>query len=351
MALIELSVERLRCVHQARLDLHPRHNLLWGANGAGKTSLLEGIFLLGRGRSFRTRNSERLIKHGEPRLIVFGRTDDVPAHSLGLEVSRVSGTAARIDGTDASALTRLTETFPVQVLDPGIHKLIEEGGSRRRRWLDWVVFHVEPRFADTWVRYTRALKQRNAALKQQAGTYAWDVELAHLGETVSELRRGVLARLLPHWHDTVRALGGYAADLHYAQGWPQDLTLAEALSASRPRDLQRGVTHTGPHRADVQVLCGSRAAREVLSRGQQKVAAIAMTLSQVHLLGEVAGITPTLLLDDPAAELDATHLRYFIEEINRLSCQLVLTSLHADGDPFGKPERVFHVEQGEVAPV
>src|SRR5579864_8482930 len=115
MALIEFSVERLRCVHSAHLHLHPRHNLLWGANGSGKTSVLEAIFLLGRGRSFRTRNSERLIEHGECRLIVFGRTDDAVPHALGVEVSRTNGTSARIDGADAMALTYLTQAFPVQV--------------------------------------------------------------------------------------------------------------------------------------------------------------------------------------------------------------------------------------------
>src|SRR6266700_4785565 len=138
MSLIELTVEELRCLQRAELALDPRRNLIWGGNGSGKTSLLESIFLLGRGRSFRTRNSERLIRHGRDRLVVFGRTEPAApttvAQALGVQVSRTDGTTARISGTTARSLTELTQAFAVQIIDPGVHKLVEEGGHRRRRW-------------------------------------------------------------------------------------------------------------------------------------------------------------------------------------------------------------------------
>src|SRR3977135_3362800 len=198
MSLIELTVEDLRCLQRAELAMDPRRNLFWGSNGSGKTSLLEAIFLLGRGRSFRTRNSERLIRHGQPRLTVFGRTDGIPPHAVGVQVGSGSATLARIDGATASSLTELSQAFPVQVIDPGVHKLVEEGGFRRRRWMDWAVFHVEHGFADLWVQYTRAVKQRNAALRSQpAQAAAWDPEVARLGELIAEARRGMLEQLQP----------------------------------------------------------------------------------------------------------------------------------------------------------
>ena len=118
---------------------------------------MEAIFLLGRGRSFRTRNSERLIRHAQARLTVFGRTDAMPPQAMGVQVAKGGGTTARINGTAAGSLTELSEAFPVQVIDPGVHKLVEVGCFRRRRWMDWAVFHVEHGFADLWVRYERAV--------------------------------------------------------------------------------------------------------------------------------------------------------------------------------------------------
>jgi DNA replication and repair protein RecF len=351
MSLIELTVEDLRCLQRVELALDPRRNLIWGSNGSGKTSLLEAVFLLGRGRSFRTRNSERLIRHGQPRLTAFGRTDGIPSQAVGVQVSRAGGTIARINGATAGSLTELSEAFPVQVIDPGVHKLVEEGGFRRRRWMDWAVFHVEPGFGDLWVRYARAIKQRNAALRHQPSQASvWDPEVARLGELIAGSRRSMLDELQPLWRQTVTALSGLEVDLHYSRGWSQDVPLAQALLDSRARDDAKGLTHSGPHRADVLVRMGGRPAREVLSRGQQKLVAIAMTLAQIELLQQRTSLLPTLLLDDPAAELDGSHLLRFIEAVGRLNCQLVLTSLQPQSDLFGKPERVFHVEQGRVGP-
>src|SRR6185437_5155218 len=87
-------------------------------------------------------------------------------HAAGVEVHRKEGTRARIDGGPVASLADRSRVFPVQVIDPEIHKLMEEGGRRRRRWLDWAVFHVEPQFADWWMRFARALRQRNAALRE-----------------------------------------------------------------------------------------------------------------------------------------------------------------------------------------
>ncbi|MDB6087597.1 MAG: recF [Gammaproteobacteria bacterium] len=283
---------------------------------------------------------------------MFGRTEGEVSQALGVQVSKTDGTMARISGTTAASLTELTQIFPVQVIDPGVHKLVEEGGHRRRRWMDWAVFHVEHQFGEAWVRYTRALKQRNAALRTQAAEVGvWDAELARLGELIAESRRAFIERLLPYWRESVVALSGLEPELHYFKGWAHDVPLAQALGASKARDEARRVTHPGPHRADVIVRLNGRPAREVLSRGQQKLVAVAMTLAQLNLLQEVTQTTPTLLLDDPAAELDESHLRRFIEEVMRLRCQLVLTSLQPESPLFGTPDRVFHVEQGRVQSV
>src|ERR1700760_468883 len=127
MSLVQLTVEDLRCLQRAELELDPQRNLISGSNGSGKTSLLEAIFLLGRGRSFRTRNSERLIRHGQPRLTVFGGTDGMPPQAIGVQVAKAGGATARINAATAGSLAELSQSFPVQIIDPGVHKLVEEG--------------------------------------------------------------------------------------------------------------------------------------------------------------------------------------------------------------------------------
>jgi DNA replication and repair protein RecF len=356
-----LTVENLRCLRRVDLELHPGRNLIVGANGSGKTSVLEAIFLLGRGRSFRTRTSERLITHGESRLVVFGRTlplepPGIPI-GLGVQITRGEATVAKVQGEFTRTLAQLSEALPVQIIDPGVHKLVEDSAHRRRRWMDWATFHVEQGFVDVWAAYTRTLRQRNAALKQMGSSGAsfsqldaWDAELVRLGERLASSRRSMLDGLRVHWQATVDALSTLNLELSYFQGWARGVPLADALKHSRERDLARGSTHVGPHRGDVLLKLDGRLARDTLSRGQQKLAAVSMILAQLRMLAEVLPEPPTLLLDDPAAELDSDRLRRFIEQVAPLRCQLVLTSLAEGDDSFGNPDRTFHVEQGAVTP-
>lgn len=352
MSLGELQIQNVRCIEGAQLELHPRCTLIWGGNGAGKTSLLESVFLLGRGRSFRSRQTEQLVRRAAPKLRLFGRTEGPVPHSVGVEFDREQGVRARVDGHPIASLAELSLVFPVQVIDPEIHKLIEEGSRRRRRWLDWAVFHVEPQFGAAWFRYARALRQRNAALKgRPSEARPWEAELAEQGTRISHARRAVLERLEPYWTAIVAAVDCPKARITYAQGWTEALTLPEAIEGARARDEARQSTTVGPHRADLRISIEGKPARDSLSRGQQKLTAAALTLAQLRLMADTARVMPTLLLDDPAAELDAEHQAAFVSEIARLDCQLIMTALQPQIPGFTQPDRMFHVEHGDVRPV
>src|SRR5688572_6685228 len=348
MSLAELRIENLRCVEGAVLEFAPELNLIAGENGAGKTSVLEAIFLLGRGRSFRTRNSERLIRYGQPKATVFGRTDDSPPKYAGVEIAADGGTRARINGENAGSLLELSGVVPVQAIDPEIHKLVDQGPERRRRWLDWLVFHVEPTFGLEWARYNRALKQRNAALKSGAGGIeAWDEELVTHGTAITEARQRALAKLSPRLQSTFERFGGLEVQAGFSAGWAGG-SLRDSLRVHLDRDRVRGTTTVGPHRADVSLRRHHRAARETLSRGQQKLTAVAMIISQLQLLQDEVGLRALLLLDDPAAELDQKNLQRLFTELSSLRCQMIATSLTPETALFQAPKATFHVEQGRV---
>jgi DNA replication and repair protein RecF len=352
MPLTELAVGDLRCIESAELRFSPGVNVLHGANGAGKTSLLEAIFLLGRGRSFRTRINERLIRHGCQEARVIGRLGDERSRQIGLGFRRTAGaradTTIRVDGRAAEGLAELATTFPVQILDPDAHKLIEESAGRRRRWLDWSVFHVEPVFGKAWTRYQRALAQRNAALKARQSPSMWDTELVKEGEVLTASRRQVVEALQPYWSRAVLELTGLEIQMSFHAGWDRQQSLQDSLTQHLTRDRERGSTGVGPHRADLSLRYQGKMAKEVLSRGQQKLTAVALALAQLEFLKDTVGLLPTVLLDDPSAELDQAHLERFIGRIQSLRTQLIVTALERNFGWFGAPESVFHVERGQV---
>ena len=146
MPLRRLQVTDFRCLHSAAFDFDPQFTLISGANATGKTSVLEAIYVLGRGRSFRTRRLDRLIRRGEQHFVVFGEVDALQRIvPVGVEGSDV-GIRAKVGGDKVTSLAELAPLLPVQIIDPEIHRLIEEGPAQRRRFLDWGVFHVEPKF-------------------------------------------------------------------------------------------------------------------------------------------------------------------------------------------------------------
>ena len=351
MSLGRVQVTDFRCLQSAGLDLDSRFTLISGANASGKTSLLEAIYVLGRGRSFRTRRLEHLIRHGSERFVVFGEVDAFGRQvSLGVEGS-FDGVRARLGGAKANSLAELAPLLPVQIIDPEIHRLIEEGPSRRRRFLDWGVFHVEPRFVEDWQRFQQALKQRNAALRSRQPrpvTAAWDGDLVRYGESLSAARTRYVEALTEHAASTTRHLLGMELEISYRPGWARGLTLAEALQQSLQHDEESGVTQVGPHRAELAIRLNGVGAKDRVSRGQQKLLAAALLMAQVKLFPPDSAVRPSLLLDDPAAELDNERLTRLISEVSAQSVQLIVTTLHPEFSEFGTPGRHYKIEAGNV---
>lgn len=351
MALLSAQIEQFRCIEHAELDLDSRTTLITGPNGSGKTTVLEALYVLGRGRSFRTARLDTAVRHGQKQARVVGALERAGRRLIvGVETGQ-GETIAHIGGAPADSLAELSTVLPVQAIDPGVHKLIEEGPFRRRRFLDWGVFHVEQGYLESWKRYRRLLSHRNAALKRastDAELHPWSVALAEAGEAVDGSRKRYLDLLAPSVADFGQRLLARPLTLRYRRGWTDEEGLAATIAALRDRDRENGSTEAGPHRAELVLLIDERRVQDEASRGQQKLTAAAMVLAQVAVESALHPGRSVVVIDDPAAELDGRSLDRLLDAVDQLKAQLVLTALAPEQLRPARNYPVFHVEQGRV---
>jgi DNA replication and repair protein RecF len=343
------TAQGFRCLDEVGFEPDTDYTLVYGANASGKTSLLEAIAYLGRGKSFRGAPPANLIRHGRQAFVLFAQVEmSGRVCGVGVRNSR-AGLEVKIDGETSGGAAALAAALPLQVIDPDVHNLVCGGPDERRRFLDWLVFHVEPDYLGLWRQFRRVLKQRNAALKAGArrdGLRVWDREFCGLGERVGVARQQVLAGCIETLRAQGRELLDADIDFRYAPGWSADKTLPEALEEHLERDRAFGSTQVGPHRADLRLSYDERQARRLVSRGQQKLLASSMILAATETAQAALGRPLLLLLDDPSAELDSTSLQRLMRQVGALGSQVIATSLKRDELPFPAAPRVFHVEQG-----
>ncbi len=347
------KVSDFRCIENADVRLSPDFNLVCGANASGKTSFLEALAYLGRGKSFRGAAIGNLIRHGTGEFVLFGETDNNGRpQKIGVRNSR-EGLEVRVDGSSDGGAAALAEALPLQVIDPEVHDLVAGGPEQRRRFLDWVAFHVEHDHLQVWRRFRRALKQRNAALRAKsppASIRSWNAEFVDLAVLLDASRRRSLDIALDGLVEYGAELLGTDLGFEYAQGWNREKTLEQALEEGLERDLQQGTTQHGPHRADLKISYDERQARKLVSRGQQKLLASAMILAATDTAQTALERPLLLLLDDPAAELDRDSLERLLAAVGGLGCQVVATSLTESALETPPGTQVFHVEHGVFRP-
>jgi len=346
------SAKDFRCLASIELEADPEYNLIFGDNASGKTSVLEAIAYLGRGKSFRGAPTTSLVRHGEREFVLFGRVDDGGRESkVGVRNSG-DGLEVRIDGQSDGGAAALAVALPLQIIDPNVHDLVAGAPDERRRYLDWMAFHVEHDYLTVWRRFRRALKQRNAALKlgaDAATIQGWNAEFVELAEQLDAGRRLVLEVATEALEEAGEDLLGGPVRFEYRAGWNEEKGLLEQLEAGIERDTQQGSTQAGPHRADLRLVYDERQARRLVSRGQQKLLACAMVLAATETAQTALERPLLLLLDDPAAELDDESLGRLMRRVVALGCQVIATSLSQSPEIFGRDVAMFHVEQGALS--
>lgn len=357
MHVSRLDVLQVRNIKNVQLHCHPGANIIYGANGSGKTSLLESIYLLGRGRSFKHRDLRVVVNNDSDELVVSARIErQAPqrSHQLGLKRTAKGYFEARLDGVALQSAVQLVEELPLQLIDAHSFTLLEGGPLQRRQFLDWGVFHVEHEYRALWRRFQKALKQRNQLLRHgridDDSLPVWNAELAMLAEKITGCRRQYLTELIMDVAALTSELDCLSGlELDYYQGWSEGLTLLEVLEADRARDFASGSTNHGAHKADIRIKLDGVTAADRLSRGQTKLLVYALKLAQAAHFRRRLGRSCLFLLDDLPAELDYEHRAQVINCLNNLDCQYFMTGV--DKKDFellvaGTAHRMFHMEHG-----
>lgn len=351
-----LQGSNLRCFAEFSLTPVLGVNLLLGENGAGKTSVLEALYLLGYGRSFRGRVRDGLIQQGQRQLLLSANWQNANgfAQQGGLQHSG-GDWQARLNAAPVDNLSQFCSQFPILCFEPGSHELISGAADHRRRFIDWALFHVEPNFYPQWRRFNRALKQRNALLKSNpsaAELGPWDLEFAEAGEAISAYRKTYLMQLLPYFTALSQTLlpESQHTELMYSSGWRENLPLIDALRLNQERDLQTGFCSVGPHRADWKTRMDAHFAPEHFSRGQAKLLALAAVLAQAQHFYTAKAEWPVLCFDDLASELDARHLGFVLTQLTQTKAQVWITGTQAlpEIDRSALACKQFHVEHGSI---
>ncbi|ASJ70134.1 DNA replication/repair protein RecF [Granulosicoccus antarcticus] len=334
MILTKLEVSSFRNVVNLSLEPHPRLNLITGDNGAGKSSILEAIQCLSTGHSFRTRKARELISRQSQSFTLtalFKDPNTAREHRCGLQRMRDGSVELRLDFEEVGSMSGVTRLLPVKALTPDSHKLIQEGPHERRQFLDWGVFHMEHSFFDIWKQFKRSLSQRNQLLRDSGSINelrTWDGLFVESAEQLNKLRAVYVEQLAIALQKRMTDINArFHVELQYRSGWSDEHKLADLLIRNLDYHRRMKTTTDGPHRAELSLLVDGVPAKQVLSRGQQKVLVYLLHLSQLDLLANINARQAVVLCDDLTSELDKEHSTELIRQLLDLDGQVFVSAV------------------------
>lgn len=327
MAFSLIKMEGFRNFSKVSWNPHEHMNIIVGDNGSGKSSVLEALGFLCRGKSFRTSHMASVIAHGMQDFVVFGQSSE---HRIGIRRSSDSFDI-KIDSENVTALSRLAVLSPVQIIHPADMELLLGSPAERRSYVDWGAFYHNSDFFYHWSSFRRALKQRNAYLKMPVKNDMLDVidtEFVEHSEKLNQYRQQFAEDI----SDTVVAivsdfLPGYDFEFQLYPGWDIRKGLLQLLKSSAERDRMQGFTSYGPQRADLRILINRQPVQDILSRGQLKLLLCAMRLAQSTFYEKKCRKDCLFFLDDFASELDQDKREKLADYLFSLSGQVFITAI------------------------
>jgi DNA replication and repair protein RecF len=359
--LLELWTRSVRNLAEGRVRPGAGLTLFVGANGSGKTSLLEACHVLALGRSFRTHRLARVARDGSSGFSIAADVMDSHHGRSRVAVEWSGQRRSRLNGQWVDGHWEVARRLPVVAVHADSFELLTGPPEERRRLLDWGGFYLEPAFAEVWQTWRRAHEQRNAALRQHDGPAAalFEMVLAEAGSRLTRMRAGFAERLAEYLASGAtealrKGLRG-TIEVGFRQGWPEGERLADVYARNRVSDLERGFGQSGPQKAELEVRVAGRPVREA-SRGEQKRVLNALVIAQGMILVDraAAGVAPLLLLDDAVAEMDEVGLGGLMRVVAELGWQCLATTVDQDWAcevaRGWEDARMFHVKHGVITP-
>lgn len=374
MYLTHLSLRHFRNYGEQQIDFSAAKTILVGENAQGKSNLLEAVELLATLKSHRTSRDRDLVQQDQP----VAQISASVRRELGLaDISLVLRQAGRrtaiLNGEKLRRQLDFLGTLNAVQFSSLDLDLVRGGPGERRDWLDTLLIQLEPIYAHILSQYNQVLKQRNALIKQSYGDDSgesgpaidatefalWDAQLAALGTRVIRRRARAIARLAPIAHQWHQAISGQREDLqiHYQPNVPLieddpaviQGSFLEKIQQRAIAEQHQRTTLVGPHRDDIEFAINDTPSRQYGSQGQQRTLVLALKLAELHLIDEVIGEPPLLLLDDVLAELDLSRQNQLLEAIqDRFQTIITTTHLGAFGSQWMTSSQILTVEAGRI---
>lgn len=368
LRIVGLTLEGFRNLAPLSFAPGPRFNVLFGDNGAGKSSVLEAIGYVASLRSFRQARKEDMIALDATRAQLRARLDSAPLssdqrgapllHDYRIALDRSAGRSVQVDGKKPRSLGSYYGLMPTVLFHPGDTELMSGSPEARRAFLDRILEQIDPSYARLVDDYTKALRSRNRLLKtprvEPRSISAYDGMLAELGARIGSARMSLTRELKPlvesHFAEiTEQAL---PLDVSYAaRHEPDRELLLRALADSLDKDSMRGFTGVGPHGDDLRAGIKQTLAKHHASQGQHRALVLALKVAELSVLAQHKRCLPLLLLDDVSSELDRSRNRRFFQLLAKLSGQVFLTTTHREFILLEHDRSDYQVESGRLAQV
>jgi DNA replication and repair protein RecF len=330
MYISKLQIQNFRNIDSQEFNFDSDINFIVGENGSGKTSILEAIYFLSHGRSFRSAQLNRIIKHDNDGFLLFSKCHNLEDITIALSRKKNGSSINKLNYEVQKSHSEITKTIPIQLINPEAFNIINSGAKQRCKILDWGSFYLDKSFLKVWQQTKFLIKQRNSALKQnypKSYISSLDIKLTEFSNILDYKREVYFNELKPKILDVLHIFNpDLKLDINYFCGWSKNKNLIDILTDNYENDKRYSVTNHGPHKADILLTINDKPIQDIFSRGQQKLLICAIKLAQGEIHNNKETNKCIYLIDDIASELDKNHLNTLFEYLNKLNSQIFITT-------------------------